>query len=144
MICGQWMVLCGYLVKVWLGTAMSSNPPRPELSLALLFCFSTHAPMYCGCSVAQTIRMSLQHNVQRWHLAERPPHPNFLSFSLLLTINIANVQLCINYSMVNVSVSRSVSVSVSIYVEEHIPKTLHLPSFVSVHVIFLSVLHWHG
>ena len=27
-------------------TAMSSNPPRPELSLTLLFCFSTHAPMY--------------------------------------------------------------------------------------------------
>ena len=68
-------------------TAMSSNPPCPELSLALLFPFSTRAPMYCGCSVAQTIRMSLQPNVQRWHLAERPPHPNFLSFSLLLTIN---------------------------------------------------------
>ena len=101
-------------------TAMSSSPPHPELSLALLFCFSTDV---CGCSVAPTIRVSLQPNVQQWHLAEPPPHPNFLSPSLCCSQSIiANVQPCINYSVVSVSVS----VCLSICVEEHIPKTLPL------------------
>ena len=97
------LMLCGYLVKVWLWPQWVRAHLTPN---SLLHCCSVSQPMYCGCSVAlvPTPYVSLQHNVQQWHLAEPPPHLNFLSFSLVLIIQW--------------------SVCLSICVEEHIPKTL--------------------
>lgn len=106
--------------------------PRTLSCIVVLFLNPcTHVLWLLCCSFAHTIRMSLQHNVQRWHLAERPPHLNFLSFSLLLTINYCQCAT-LYYSVV------SVSVSVCRYVWKS--TFLKLSSFVSVLVIFLSVL----
>ena len=99
------------------------EPTLPRTLSCIVVLFLNRCMWMLCCSVAPTMPVSLQPNVQQWHLAEPPPHPNFLSPSLCCSQSIlANVQPCINYSVVSVSVS----VCLSICVEDHIPKTLPL------------------